>query len=412
MKISTAVLLLGLAAPAGAEDLLIKGARVHTMGPAGTLAVGDVHVRDGLIIAVGASVAAPAGAKVVDASGLVVTPGLIAAHTQLGLREIDAVDEAADDAADDARFGANLDVVDGLNPRSSVIAVTRIEGVTHAVAAPAIGERDGLLAGYGAVVNLGSPERFVTRPRAAMYLQAGEEGAQLLGGSRPAALAWLREVFEETRNPKLWMGRPNRMPLLSPLEADALKPVLAGQVPLVAAADRASDLRALLRLAAEYKLKLIVRGGAEAHLVARELARANVPVILDPTANLPARFEALAATDANAARLHAAGVTIAFMSDDLHNTRNLRQLAGNAVARGLPYEAALAAITVNPARIFGIERERGSLAAGKAADLVIWDGDPLELRSYPKAVYADGRLVPPVSRQTLLRDRYLRRAQP
>jgi len=139
-----------------------------------------------------------------------------------------------------------------------------------------------------------------------------------------------------------------------------------------------------------------------------------VAVILDPTGNLPARFEALAATDANAAKLQAAGVTIAFMSDAFasQDARNLRHLAGNAVARGLPWDAALAAITVNPARIFGIERERGSLAAGKAADLVIWDGDPLELRTYPRAVYIDGKLVPPVSRQTLLRDRYLRRGQP
>jgi imidazolonepropionase-like amidohydrolase len=414
LKIAGAALLLVLAAPALAEELFIKGAKIHTMGPAGTLASGNLLVRDGLIVAVGANVAAPAGAKVIDAAGLVVTPGLVAAHTQLGLREVDGVEESADDAADDKRFSANLDVVDGLNPRAASIAVARIEGVTHAVAAPAVGKRDGLLAGYGAVVNLGSTERFVTRARAAMYLQAGERGAQLIGGSRPAALAWLREVFEETRNPKLWQGRPNREPLLSPLEAKALEPVLAGQVPLVAAADRASDLRALLKLATDYRFRLVVLGGAEAHLVARELARQDVAVILDPTGNLPARFEALAATDANAAKLQAAGVTIAFMSDAFasQDARNLRHLAGNAVARGLPWDAALAAITVNPARIFGIERERGSLAAGKAADLVIWDGDPLELRTYPRAVYIDGKLVPPVSRQTLLRDRYLRRGQP
>ncbi|MGH8028934.1 MAG: hypothetical protein ACREO3_03265, partial [Arenimonas sp.] len=169
MRAFLALLLLCAATPSLAADILIKGARVHTLGPAGTLQSGDVLIRDGRIAAVGATVPAPRGAEVIDAASMVVTPGLFAAHTQLGLREIDAVDETADEASKDKRFSASLDVVDGLNPRVATITVSRVEGVTRAVAAPMAGENAALLAGFGAVINLGSIDRFVTRSRAAMY---------------------------------------------------------------------------------------------------------------------------------------------------------------------------------------------------------------------------------------------------
>jgi imidazolonepropionase-like amidohydrolase len=413
MRTTLMVLALLAAAPVSAADVLIKNARVHTLGPAGTLESGSVLIRNGRIAAVGASVTAPAGAQVIDGTGLVVTPGIFAAHTQLGLRDIDGVDDSADDASKDERFSASLDVVDGLNPRAGIIAEQRIEGVTRAVAAPGIGDHDALLGGFGAIINLGSPERFVTKARAASYLQAGERSAQLIGGSRPAAFAWLREAFEEVRNPKLWQGRPAREPLLSPLEAEALKPVLAGQVPLVALADRVADLRALMKLAADYKLRLIVQGGAEAHLVARELAQRKIPVLLDPSLTLPAKFESLATVEDNAARLQRAGVLTAFIADNFpsQDARNLRQLAGIAVQRGMNWDAALASITLNPAKIFGVDQDLGSLAVGKAADVVLWSGDPLELRTFAKQVFIDGRPVPPQTHQTLLRDRYLKRLQ-
>ncbi len=413
MRILSMVLVLVAAAPVSATDILIRNARVHTLGPAGTLESGSVLIRDGRIAAVGANVAAPAGAQVIDGTGLVVTPGIFAAHTQLGLHDVDGVDDSNDDASKDERFSASLDVVDGLNPRAAIIAESRIEGVTRAVAAPGIGDHAALLGGFGAIVNLGSADRFVTKARAAAYLQAGERSAQLIGGSRPAAFAWLREAFEEVRNPKLWQGRPSREPLLSPLEAEALKPVLAGQVPLVALADRVADLRALMKLAADYKLRLIVQGGAEAHLVARELAQRKIPVLLDPSLTLPAKFESLATVEDNAARLQRAGVLTAFISDNFpsQDARNLRQLAGMAVARGLAWDAALASITLNPAKIFGVDQDLGSLAVGKAADVVLWSGDPLELRTFAKQVFIDGRPVPPQTHQTLLRDRYLKRLQ-
>lgn len=142
-------------------------------------------------------------------------------------------------------------------------------------------------------------------------------------------------------------------------------------------------------------------------MVADKLTAAKVPVILNPIDNLPASFERLGSTLENAAKLHQAGVVIAFSTDETHNARNMKQLAGNAVANGLPYEAGLAAITRNPARIYGLDQSVGSIEKGKSADLVIWDGDPLELTTFAEQVFIGGREIPMVSRSTLLKDRYL-----
>lgn len=400
----------GARADAGA--LFIKDATVHTVSAAGTLTKAGVLIRNGRIEAVGAGLAAPAGAKIIDAAGAAVTPGLFDAYTQLGLKEIDGVEETGDDSPKDARFGAALDVRDALNPRSTLIAINRIEGLTRAMSAPDPGAQPGLISGFGAIINLGGIQNFVSQPRAAMFAQGGEQAAQMIGSSRSAAFALLRETFKEVRNPKLWAGRPNREPLLSPLEAAALEPVLEGRVPLVVSVHRASDIQSLLNLAGEFGFRLIIQGGAEAHLLAAELAAGKVPVILDPLNNLPSRFESLAARSDNAALLQQAGVLIAISSGDTHNSRNIRQLAGNAVTHGLPWEAALAAITHNPARIYGVSEKLGSIEPGKTADLVIWDGDPLEVTSFPRQVFIDGRAVKMESRQTLLRDRYLKRSTP
>ena len=182
--------------------------------------------------------------------------------------------------------------------------------------------------------------------------------------------------------------------------------------PVVATVHRASDIQATVRLAQEFDLKLVIAGGAEAWIVADELAAAEVPVILDPLENLPSRFETLGATLHNAARLHTAGVKIAFSVAESHNARNMRQGAGNAVAYGLAPTAALEAMTINPATIFGVADVSGSLEPGKDADLVIWSGDPLEVTTAADRVFIRGRDIPMVSRQTLLRDRYSELAAP
>jgi imidazolonepropionase-like amidohydrolase len=171
--------------------------------------------------------------------------------------------------------------------------------------------------------------------------------------------------------------------------------------------DRAIDIRRALAFAKKNGLKPVIAGGVEAWQVASELAAAKVPVLVDPLVNLPGNFDQFGATLENAARLQQAGVTVAFsMSGDAsHMARKLRQTAGNAVANGLPWDAGLAAITANPAAIFGAT-DRGRIAVGQRADLVLWSGDPLDVTSLAEQVWIGGDAQSMVSRQTLLRDRY------
>jgi len=185
-----------------------------------------------------------------------------------------------------------------------------------------------------------------------------------------------------------------------------MAPLLAGRIPLIVAVNRASDIEAAIRLAEDFALRLVVLGGSEAWKVAPQLASARVPVMLDPLANLPGSFDRLGATLEDAARLQRAGVSVAFASSDGKNARNLTQSAGNAVAYGMNYDAALRAITVNPGRIFGIDRSYGTLKPGKLADVVVRSGDPLEVTSFADQVIIEGRIIPMTSRSTLLRDRY------
>jgi len=242
-----------------------------------------------------------------------------------------------------------------------------------------------------------------------MFVELGEAGAAVSGGSRSVAMLELREALTDARdyarrrNPG-WLERSRA---LSRLDLEALGPLLDREIPLVAGVHRASDIRALLRLASEFGLDVVVLGGAEAWMLADELSAAHVAVILDPLQNLPTRFEQLGARLENAALLDAAGVTSAFSAPDAHNDRNSRQLAGNAVAYGLPRDSALAALTLGPMRIFGLDADRGTLAPGSIADVVVWDGDPLEVTSFADAVFIAGEKIPMDSRQTKLRDRYL-----
>lgn len=407
---------LTLFAPGAAEAgvIAITHAKIHSLGPVGSLENATLVIRDERIEAIGVDAVIPPEARLIDAQGAVITPGLFDAYTHLGLEEISGVIETRDDASGNPRYSAALDVTEGLNPRSTLIPVNRIEGITQAMSAPESGEAGPLLAGQGAVIQLGlsaQPERFVAKPRAAQFAQLGEAGMAQIRGGRPALMLALREAFEEVRG----AGQASsiqRPALLGALDVEALKPVLAGDTPLVVRINRAADIRALLKLAEDYGIRLVIHGGAEAHLLAAELAAKNVPVILDPTEDLPSHFESLAARADAAAILQRAGVLIAISSasdQGSHNSRNIRQLAGNAVAHGLAWKAALAAITLNPARIYGLDSTMGSLEAGKLANFVIWDGDPLEVTSAATQVYAEGRAIPMTSRQTLLRERYRKR---
>jgi imidazolonepropionase-like amidohydrolase len=181
--------------------------------------------------------------------------------------------------------------------------------------------------------------------------------------------------------------------------------VIRGEIPLAVQVNRASDILATIRLAEEFKLKLVLLGAAEGWMIADELARKKIPVVVKPLTNIPS-FDALAATLENAARLDAAGVTLVLSSFDTHNARNLRQEAGNAISYGLDRDAALRAVTLNAARTWGIEDRAGSIETGKDADLVIWSGDPFELTTAADHVFIRGHEMPKETRQKALFEKY------
>ena len=405
------LLLLGAAAAAEEPATAITNATVETLGEAGRIERGTVLIRGGTIAAVGADVAIPADALRIDGTGKVVTPGLFDPKSRFGIVEVTQVRETRDGSVKGKDFTASFDVTPAINPRSTLIPVNRIAGVTNAVVAPSVTEGGTVLAGLGAILSLGGTDHEVWKSPAAMFVTFGEAGAELAGGSRAAAMLYLRRALEDARDylahREAFDSNRRRPYLLGGADLAALGRVLRGEIPLVLTVDRASDITAAIALARDFGLKLVVSGGAEAWMVADELARAHVPVILNPLEDLPARFESLASRLDNAARLAKAGVVLAFETGDSHNARNMTQLAGNAVANGLPYEEALKAVMHNPARIYGVEDRTGSLAPGMRADLVVWNGDPLEVTSAAEAVFIGGRKMPMTSRQTLLRDRYL-----
>jgi imidazolonepropionase-like amidohydrolase len=408
------IALAAVTVPAAAQTTLIRDARIHTLASgAGAVQVipeGDILIRDGVIAAVGADIPAPPGASVINAKGRVATPGIFAPWSQIGLEEIGLDDEANDSSPDEGfPLSAALDAADAFNPAASMIAINRAGGVTRALVAPSAGSK--MFGGRAAIVDLAGRTDSIERARMAQSVAMGEGGAERSGGTRMGAWASLREYLDEARrygaNPDAYAARPID-PKFALSDLKALVPAATGAEPLVVAVNRASELRALIRLKADYGLNLVALGAAEGHLVAKDLAAAKIPVIINPMRNLPGQFESLGATLANARKLHEAGVMVTFYDppSGSHNLRLLPQLAGNAVANGMPHEAALAAIMRNPAIIYGVADRFGSIEPGKVADVVLWSGDPLELSSRPVAVFIDGRRTSLRNRQTLLRDRY------
>ena len=400
------------AAPAPAETIAIVNGRLATMSPQGVVERGTLLVLDGRIVAAGRDVAVPADARRMDARGRIVTPGLIASATGLGLIEVRSVGAANDRLAHAAGISAAFDAGDGLNPDSLLVPVARLGGITRAITTPVYDDapnRQRLFAGQAAAVVLAG-DAMLMRRGVAMVLEMGEAGAERSGGARGAQLAALRAALADVRD---YVRRradfdrgATRAYTLSRADLEALVPVVEGRMPLLVSVNRASDIRDVLALAREEKLRIILEGAAEGWRVGGEIARAGVPVLLTPVDNLPASFETLGATLENGRRLSDAGVLLAFEGNGNHRERELRYNAGNAVAAGLGWEKALAAITINPARIFGLSSAVGSLEPGKEADFVIWDGDPLDTLGRPAAIFIRGVEQPLRSRQTELRDRY------
>jgi imidazolonepropionase-like amidohydrolase len=400
---------LALATPAAAQSVLIRDGRIVTNTAAGTIENGDVLIVDGRIRGVGANIAAPSGVRVIEAEGRFVTPGAFAAMSELGLSEISGSGAPNDANVDSDTISAAADAGRAFNPDVSAVAVTRIEGVTRAAIAPS--STDTLFGGRGALVSLGGRPDSVFRQRAFMVVELGETGANRTGSSRAALWPAFEAALRDAREYPARYTRGQGGAVLSELDAAALQPFARGQGTFLVHVESAADIRRIIRFKRDNPgLDFIIHGGAEAWQVRDELAAARIPVILDPLANLPDAFERLSARLDNAALLHEAGVQIAIApapgTVDAHQARLVLQLAGNAVANGLPWDAALAAVTRGPADIFGVGNELGRLERNYIADVVIWDGDPLEVQSAPTAVFIAGAEQPLVSRQTRLRDRY------
>ncbi len=421
-----------IASPALAQELTaITGGRVLT----GTSVIenGTVVIQNGRVISVGSG-AAPSGARVIDARGKVVSPGFVAVDSGLGGSEVSSVG-GSDDLRNSANsISASFDVSYGLDPWSFTLPVARLGGITRAIVMPShagggggghshddsdfagVGEgglqSPGLFAGQAAIIHLAEGTDILVKPRVAMVAPFGEAGAGIVGGARGAQFTQFKETLAEVRlyarNKAAYDRAGLRELSLSRADLEALIPVANGDMPLIVTVRRAADIQQVLRLAREEGVKVILDGAEEAWLVADQIASAGVPVLLNPISNLPGNLETRAARMQNAAALNAAGVVIAIKGNEgsIHRAREARYNAGNAVSHGLPYEAAIAALTVNPARIFGMAGQFGELRAGAAADVVVWSGDPLEPLSLAETIFVNGQEQAPTSRQFLLRDRY------
>ena len=366
-----------------------------------------VIIRDGRVTAAAPDASIPANMDRVDAAGAWVTPGIISAFSRVGVVEVGAEDATNDAAAPLSTFSAALRLADAFNPSATTIPVTRLEGVTRIVVAPGFGSA--MFGGQGFVADTSGEADSVSDDELFSFVNFGEGGAGLAGGSRAAAWATFRGALSDARTYPARYIAHDMGDVLSRPDALAFGKASRGQQMILVAVDRAADIRRLIELKADSEnLNIALVSGSEAWIVADELADADIPVIVDPYNNLPGRFETLASTQHNAERLIDAGVTVAFayFDDDSHQARLVLQSAGNAVANGVSHEDALKAITSSPAKIYGLEG-LGSLEPGSYGDLVIWDGDPLEVTSAPTHVFIEGIQQPMESRQTKLRDRYL-----
>tara|TARA_R110002153_G_scaffold1590_6_gene8288 strand:+ start:15046 stop:16326 length:1281 start_codon:yes stop_codon:yes gene_type:complete len=395
----------------GAKSIAIVGAKVHTMSSQGTIDNATVLIKDGKIQKVMQGEVALDGYEIIDAKGKVVTPGLIGASTSLGLVDVGfsaGTNDSNSSLTSISATGAAFDVSYAINPDSSLMSIARIEGVTSA--ATSMGRTGQLFNGQGALITLSDTSTPLIQARAFISTRVGNGGADTIGGSRSVLWVSLEKALAEAKfavgkslSPRdEWHGE------LSRTDIAALIPLVKGEIPLLVDARRAADIRQVIALKQRHsQLNIVITYATEGWRVAKELADNNIPVILNPEANLPSSFDQLGATLKNAGRLADAGVQVS-IGMETHNIRLARQHAGNAVANGLIWEQGLAALTINVAKLYGIDDTLGSLEAGKIADVVIWSGDPLEVTEAAEMVLIAGEPIKMQSRQSKLRDRYLK----
>ncbi len=402
--------------------IAIKGGKLLTITH-GVIPNGVLVIEGGKIAAVGpaSSTKVPAGARVIDATGLTVYPGLIDSETTLGLTEISAEESTNDLVETSDEIMPHMHVYDAFHAESELIPVARLNGVTNAVVAPRSGDT---LPGQDSLIQLFGPsadEMLIGRDIAMPLNFTGQQrrrmdwntGRGTYPTTRMGMAAQLRQAFMDAQDyaQKLadYEKRKGEKGVTQPkrdLKLEALLPYLNGKKPVVLASDEPSDLQTAVNLVQEFHLRLVLNHVTHTLPVMEYVAALKVPVIVGPIYDQPRDDERYDAVYRLPAELFKRGVKIAFASYDSHNVRNLPYAAGYAVAFGLPYDEALKAVTLNAAEIWGVADKLGSLDIGKQANIVVANGDPLDLKTDVKRVFIAGQEVPMRSRQTELRDEY------
>ncbi|GLP95060.1 amidohydrolase family protein [Paraferrimonas sedimenticola] len=393
MKLSSIALALALGAissSALAQSMAIENVMIAANGDNAAVENATVVITDGVISAINpASVNAE---LVVDGRGKILTPGFIAAMNNLGLTEVGMVAATRDDREEKADI--SFDPSPAFNPKSALQAYARQGGVTSAIVAPSGGK--GTFKGLTFAVDLSSEFDgwMVTELGALASVGYHDKG------SRVSDIKAIVDLLDNAAKPS--DDKEDKEPKA---QARLAKALVDGDMPLLVRVDRAADILQLLRLKDDYaQLNLVLVGVAEATKVAQQIAAAKVTVLINPMDNLPGSFDSLTPTLERAAQLHQAGVQMAFVGPSAHNLKRIRYYAGNAVANGLPSEAALAAITSSVAQVFGLQA--GRVAVGQKADLALWSADPFEYDSKLESLWINGEAVSLESRQDKLRERY------
>tara|TARA_R110000803_G_scaffold171295_1_gene234175 strand:- start:17392 stop:18645 length:1254 start_codon:yes stop_codon:yes gene_type:complete len=398
-KSSLIALALASSTASFAESFAITNATVHTVTDQGVLENATVVIENGKVIAINPEKIT--ADVTIDAKGRILTPGFIGSMNQLGLVEVGAVSRSRDgaDKKADITFDASL----AFNPRSTVIPYSRKGGITSNVVAPHGG--DDMFKGQTFVADLSGEFNSVRISNNNVVIDLGAKSK----GSRALSLQNLHEQLEDATKALAKAKKKNTKDKKEAKEpsrkAQVVNALLNGEKALIAYADRATDLLALLKLKETFSLELVLVGAADAVLVADKIAAAEVPVVVAALDNLPGSFDSLHASLENAGKLTQAGVKVALtVNGDTHNLYQLRFHAGNAIANGLTRSAALASVTANVADAFNLDS--GKIAIGKTADLVLWSADPFELSSKVIKIWIAGKEYSTESRQDALRDRY------
>jgi imidazolonepropionase-like amidohydrolase len=414
------------AAPASNETIALKGGKLLTITH-GVIENGVVVMHNGRITAVGGpGTAIPSGAKVIDATGMTVYPGLIDSETHLGLTEISAERMTNDEIEMSDEIMPHMHVYDAFHAETTLIPVTRLNGITNAIVAPASGDT---LPGQDSFIQLAGPSATEMLTVRDIAMPLNFTGAQRRNQSfeqakfpftRMGMATQLRQAFidaldydqkiaaydkkkssSDTKEKDKAGNPPKR-----DLKLEALLPYLHGKKPVVLAAEQPNDLLTALELANEFHLKIILNHVTHSASLLDKIAATGLPVIIGPIYEQPKDSERYDAVYSMPAQLAKRGVKIAFASYDSHQARNLPYAAGYAVGFGLPPEEALKAMTINPAQIWGVDKDLGSLDVGKMGNVVVANGDPLDVKTDVKHVFIQGQEIPLVSKQTELRDQY------